>query len=183
MSARAPLFPRLSRMLRRLGLSETGSASVEFVIVVPVFLAIFMSAFESGLLTLRHAMLERAVDISVRNLRLGLWENPTPEILRDAICDNAVIISNCQNVLLLELIPVDMATWTMPSPAAACVNRNEVIQPLTQFNPGAQNQVMLVKACAIYDPIFPFTGIGLQLVRDDGGYAIAASSVFANEPS
>lgn len=183
MTARRPLLPRLSRVLRRLGLSETGSASVEFVIVVPVFLAIFMSAFESGLLTLRHAMLERSVDISVRNLRLGLWEDPTPELLREAICANAVIIPDCREVLLLELIPVDMATWTMPPVAAACVNRDEEIQPLTQFNPGAQNQVMLVKACAIFDPIFPFTGIGLQLVREDGGYAIAASSVFANEPS
>ena len=183
MTARRSLMPRLRRLMRRLGVSETGSASVEFVIVVPVFLAIFMSSFESGLLTLRHAMLERAVDISVRNLRLGLWANPTPEVLRDAICANAVIIPDCQEVLLLELIPVDMTTWTMPPVAAACINRDEEIQPLTQFNPGAQNQVMLVKACAIYDPIFPFTGIGLQLVRDDGGYAIAASSVFANEPS
>jgi Flp pilus assembly protein TadG len=90
MTQRRPLLPRLSRVLRRLGMSEAGTASVEFVIIVPVFLAIFMSAFESGLLTLRHAMLERAVDISVRNLRLGLWANPTPELLRDSICQQAV---------------------------------------------------------------------------------------------
>jgi hypothetical protein len=71
----------------------------------------------------------------------------------------------------------------MPSVAAACVNRDETIQPLTQFNPGTQNQVMLVKACAIFDSIFPGFGLGRDLIRADGGYAVAASSVFANEPS
>jgi hypothetical protein len=47
---------------------------------------------------------------------------------------------------------------------------------------GGQNQLMLVKACAIFNPIFPSTGLGLQLVRDDGGYAVTAFSAFVNEP-
>ncbi|MGF6861955.1 hypothetical protein ABIE69_002529 [Rhodobacteraceae bacterium MBR-64] len=182
MSARWQPFPRLRRGLRKLGLGESGTASVEFVLYVPLFLAVFMAAFESGLITLRHVMLERAVDISVRNLRLGLWADPTPEMLRDEICAQSAIIPDCQNVLLLELIPVDQATWTMPDPGASCVNRNEEIQPVTAFVTGGQNQLMLVKACAIFNPIFPSTGLGLQLVRDDGGYAVTAFSAFVNEP-
>lgn len=182
MTVRRTIFAPLRHALRRLGMSERGTASVEFVIYVPIFLAVFMASFESGLLTLRNVMLERAVDISVRNLRLGLWVDPTPEMLRDAICDASIIIPDCRNVLLMELIKVDRDTWTMPPPNATCVNRDEDIQPATQFVPGKQNELMVVKACAIFNPIFPTTGLGLKLIRADGGYAIMAASAFVNEP-
>ena len=42
---------------------------------------------------------------------------------------------------------------------------------------------MLVRACAIFDPIFPITGMGLNLPLDaSGAYQLAASSAFVNEP-
>ena len=51
---------RLARGFRR----EDGTASVEFVMVVPVLLTVFMASFESGLLMTRSIMLEQAVDIT-----------------------------------------------------------------------------------------------------------------------
>ncbi|CAN0603706.1 unnamed protein product [Ectocarpus sp. 12 AP-2014] len=37
---------KLGKKLRKLGLSESGAASVEFVIVFPFFVGVFLSAFE-----------------------------------------------------------------------------------------------------------------------------------------
>lgn len=162
---------------------EDGAVTVEFVLYFPLFAAVFLWAFESGLLTLRQVMLDRGVDISVRNLRLGLWDDPTPEMLREAICQNSVIIADCDNVLLLELLPIDADTWALPAPGATCVNRDEDVQPVTTFVAGGLNQPMLVRACAIVDPIFPGTGLGQALAVDSsGGYAIIAASAFVNEP-
>lgn len=172
-------------LLERFRNRDGGAASVEFAIYLPLFLAVFMAAFESGLLTLRNVMLERSVDIVVRDLRLGTMEDPTHDTVREAICARSGgMIPSCTDVLLLELIPVDGDTYDLPAQNNACVNRDEEIQPVTDFNPGGQNDLMIVRACAIFDAIFPTTGLGLQLVVDEsGGYQVTAASAFVNEPS
>jgi hypothetical protein len=51
------------------------------------------------------------------------------------------------------------------------------------FNPGSDNQLMMVRACMIIDRMLPFSGFGLNLTRDDsGGLHMMAASVFVNEP-
>lgn len=175
---------RFLHLLRRFGARQDGVASVEFVIYLPLVLVVFMSTFESGLLMARSVMLERAVDISMRELRLGRITNPTHDTLRDHICDNAPIFTDCQNVLLLELRPVSTATWQPLGTDVTCVDRDEVIQPVTEFNPGVPNDMMIVRACTVFDPIFPGAGLGLKLTKDaTGGYQLFASSAFVNEPT
>jgi len=174
---------RLRTAARRIAGAEEGTATIEFVLFFPVFMTVFMSAFESGLLMTRQVMLERAMDMSIRNLRLGVWDNPTPEMLKQKICDWATIIPDCMGSLMMELRPVSTATWTPLDPNITCVQRNELIQPLTEFNAGVENEMMLVRACAVFDPIFPLTGMGLKLPLDaSGGYQLAATSAFVNEP-
>lgn len=172
---------RLRLAARRIARQEEGTATIEFVMFVPVFLTVFMSAFESGLLMTRQSMLERAVDVTVRELRLG-WK-PTHEQLKARICNVATVFPDCAGSVMLELRPIDTTTWSMLDPNVTCVNRNEVIQPVVAFVPGSQNEMMLVRACAVFDPIFPITGMGLNLPLDaSGGYQLAATSAFVNEP-
>lgn len=174
---------RLRTAARRIAGAEDGTATIEFVLFFPLIMTVFMSAFESGLLMTRQVMLERAMDLSIRNLRLGSWANPTPAVLKQKICDWAGVIPDCMNVLMLELRPVSTTTWTPLDPNITCVQRNEVLQPLTEFVAGVQNEMMLVRACAVFDPIFPLTGLGLNLPLDpSGGYQLAATSAFVNEP-
>lgn len=174
---------RMRTAARRLTRQEEGTATIEFVLFFPVFLTVFMSAFESGLLMTRQVMLERAMDVSIRNLRLGSWDNPTPELLKQTICDWATVFPDCMDVMMLELRPVSTVTWTPLDPNITCVDRNEEIQPLVEFDAGSENEMMLVRACAVFDPIFPLTGLGLNLPLDaSGGYQLAATSAFVNEP-
>lgn len=176
------LGPRVRRFLR----GGRGSATVEFVIVFPLFLTLLCSTAESGLLMLRQVMLDRALDIAVRDLRIGTWQEPTHDLVKRRICDAALMIPDCEDTVLLELREISTATWDLPATDATCVDRPAELNPMANmpdFRQGGGDALMLVRACAVFDPIFPGAGLGLDLVGDrDGNYALVSASVFVNEP-
>ena len=175
---------RLLGRLRRDFRKEDGTASIEFLFAIPVLLTIFMASFESGYFMIRHVMLERALDLTMRELRLGLLGNVTHNQLRTLLCTRAVVLGDCQNNLKIELEPVSTATWTMPATPTTCIDRAVPIDPVTTFVRGGSSEPVLVRICVRQDTMFPSTGIGLGLQKDGlGNYAILARSVFVNEPS
>lgn len=177
------MTPAWIRRLARNFAREDGNATIEFVILFPAFLALAVSGVEMGVLTLRQVMLERGIDITVRDLRIGKMVDPDFDKARAEICSYASIIPDCNNVLHLELNPVSTTTWDMPSESVACVNRADDIKPVVKFDAGARNEFMLMRACAVFDPFFPSFGIGPKLPLDDsGGYRLVASTAFVNEP-
>jgi hypothetical protein len=170
---------RFGRTLRE----EDGTSTIPFVIFMPFFLVLVMSSLEMGMLMIRHVMLERAVDMSVRGLRLGIWTPPTHTELKRTICNMAGVIPDCMNVLLIELRPVDTTTWQPLAAGPTCVDRAQSVQPVTTFNYGSGDNMMLIRACAKFDPIFPMTGMGFHLPKDNtGAYALVSSTAFVNEP-
>mgnify|MGYP000866597148 FL=1 len=174
---------RLRAGLGRLARDEDGTATIPFIIFLPFFMLLVMSSLEMGTLMLRHVMLERALDISVRDLRLGNWTNPTHDDFKRVVCNRAGVIPDCMNVLLVELRPVSTVTWEPLASGPICVDRAEPIKPVTTFNPGVGDNMMLIRACAKFDPIFPTSGLGFQLPRDNtGAYALIAATAFVNEP-
>lgn len=178
------IYTQISTRLKRLWRREDGSATVEFCILFPAFIVVFVSAVDAGVLTMRQMMLDRAVDVAVRGLRLGMWLPLTQEDLKTQICAYTAIIPDCQDSILVELQRVSTDDWIMPTAATECVDRDEDIQPVTTFVAGDSGDMMLVRVCAILDPLFPTTGIGLQLPKDaSGGYALVARSAFVNEPN
>ena len=168
----------------RLAREEDGAvATIPFIIFLPFFLLLVMSSLEMGTLMLRHVMLERALDLSVRDLRLGKWANPTHNDFKKVVCNRAGVIPNCMNVLLVELRPVSTETWEPLSNGPICVDRAEAIHPVTTFTAGAGDEMMLIRACAKFDPIFPTSGLGFRLPKDNtGAYALTAATAFVNEP-
>ncbi len=177
-----PLSQAIKRALRWQR-AEDGSATIEFVILLPVLIMLFLSAFELGLLMVRQVMLDRATDIAVRNLRIGTWTNPTRDELKDFICDAALILPDCRENMLIELTPVSTKTWEMPQSDPACVDKSADIQPAVNFRPGVSNEMMMVRVCALLKPLAPLSGLGLQLPRQDADhYALVSLSAFVNEP-
>lgn len=176
---------RILRLFKRFRNSQSGAvAALEFCLGIPAFLWLFMASFESAMLMTRFVMMERSVDLAMRELRLGHLPGITHDGLKDEICRNTVIYPNCKTELMLELRPVSKTTWEPLGNAATCVDRGAAIQPVTEFNPGAPNEMMLVRACAVFDPIFPGAAIGMRLPKDSsGGYRLIASSAFVNEPN
>jgi len=176
------MHTRIRNTIRRF-LGESGAASVEFVIVFPIFFSVFISAFELGMMNIRAVMLERATDMVVRAIRLNQGQDFEYEDVRDEICNLSVLLSNCDQILRVEMTPVDKDVWGTLPRQLDCVDRSQEIQPAVNFTNGVENELMLVRVCAVIDPFFPTVGIGRTMPKDDtGGYVVSASSAFVNEP-
>jgi len=174
------MAPRLHRGFRR----EDGTATIEFVLTVPVLLTIFMASFESGLLMVRSIMLEQSVDMTMRELRLGHYMAPSSDQLKEEICSRTVIFRDCEDQIMIEMRRINTGSWSMPATQVTCIDRDEEVQPVTALQIGQQNDVMLVRVCVIQDAMFPTTGIGLGLAVDsEGGYALTSTTAFVTEPS
>jgi Flp pilus assembly protein TadG len=163
---------------------DRATATMEFVIMFPVVMTLFVAVFESGMILSRQVLLERSLDEAVRILRLSQGLNLTAGDIRDAICDNTGSIPNCDQVLVVDLRRIDQTTYALPAQDVACVNRADLaITPANVFEQGQNNDLILIRTCAIVDRILPFSGYALNLARDDtGGIHIVAASVFVNEP-
>jgi TadE-like protein len=175
---------RVRRFIRRFLGREDGTASIEFVIAVPVIMTIFMASIEAGFYMAKHVSMERGLDMVIREVRLGFYNSVSHDLLRDRICELTPILSDCSNTLKVEMTTINMNTFAMPATPATCVDRGNSVQPLTEFVHGGSNEFMVVRICAVQDPIFPSTGVGLQLRADaQGGYQMVSASIFVKEPS
>lgn len=178
------MIHRTAQALRRFRQHEDGNATVEFAIVIPAFLMILMSTVELGMINLRHSQLERALDQTVRSIRLGTGDaNMSHDNLRDEICTRSGFIQECSSSLRLEMVQIDPFSWTALDPTPDCVNRVEDIQPVRTFENGQSNELMFIRACMKFKPIFPTWGLGADLSKDgDGRINLIASSAFVQEP-
>ncbi|SFV26558.1 TadE-like protein [Devosia crocina] len=171
---------RLTRVLRR---DTRGAAAVEFAMVVPLLLALIFSTLEAGWIMLQSIMLDRALDMTVRELRVGSFENPTQEAMRLRVCERAMILADCNRALALELIPIQNAA-SYPTDAVRCVNRSNPIAPVLRFSAGARADIMFVRACFVVSPITPGLGLAMALTKDESGAVrLVSKSAFANEPA
>ncbi|MDT8327950.1 MAG: TadE/TadG family type IV pilus assembly protein [Roseovarius sp.] len=169
--------------LRRFRRDKDGTASIEFVIVVPVFLALMMMSIEIGFITMRNTMLERGLDIAVREIRLGTGNAPQHDAIKKIVCDNSVVIYDCMNTLRLEMRPTDIRAFNALNTEADCTDAAEPTKPLRTFTPGGQNELMLLRVCVKYKPLFPKQFLGAALQKDvNGQAAIISMAAFVQEP-
>ncbi|MEO1492258.1 MAG: TadE/TadG family type IV pilus assembly protein [Pseudomonadota bacterium] len=195
----------ISKALRTIRGNTRGGSSVEFAVAFP-FLCMFLFGYgEFGTLATRAVMLERGLDIAIREVRLG--NIPTDlgnvsaeeaadfqrELIKFRICQNAFLLVDCRQDLNVELIAIPLGD-PIPTNEISCVDRAaEEINPPAQMNFGtagaADLEVMLVRACLVVDPIFEIGGwlAGVQITDPDTGevvdHAIFAQTAFAREPA
>lgn len=169
--------------LRRFHRGQEGSSTIEFVIIFPAFFTFFLSTFELGMLETRHVMMDRGLDLAVRQIRLGMLEPVTHDGFKQAVCDGAKIIPDCMNQIKLEMRRLDPNAWVAIPPVADCVDRVDPNVPVREFTAGLSNQLMLIRACALFDPYFPTTGLGASLPRLSGGaYGLVSAASYVVEP-
>ncbi|MBJ3761819.1 pilus assembly protein [Maribius pontilimi] len=180
----------MSRLLRkaasrvvRFRRNDDGAATIEFVILFTPMVMMMLMGAEAGLLNLRHAMLERGVDVAIRAVRLSPDTPPDHAQIKKMICDQALLIPDCENALSVEMRAVAKDKWDVLQEAAICRDRSEEVKPPKHYNPAAQSELVLVRACVKARPIFPTAGLGAAMVKDgNGDYAAVATSAFVNEP-
>lgn len=177
------LCQRLGKSLRHFRQQQDGTATVEFAIIVPTFMMLFMSTVELGVINLRQTQLDSALDIAVRNIRLSTGAVPQHNAIRDQICTISGFIDDCESSLRLEMVQLDPFNWTAPDPNPDCINQINNVQPVRTFTEGQGNELMLVRACMKFKPMFSSWGLGDSLDKDgDGRVSLFASSAFVQEP-
>ncbi len=174
----------IGKALRRFVRNEDGGLSVEFALVFPALIFLTLSSFELGMVMLRNAMLDRGVDKSVRAVKIDTSSTINVDVLRQSICDNAGIIPDCMNQLRIEMRMVDLRNWQDLPATYSCNDRSLTTQPLSKFTPGGANDVMILRVCALFEPIFPTTAPFLfrPPEHNGGAYALTASNAFVMEP-
>jgi len=182
-------FTPFRRHLRRFRRKEDGTASIEILFMLLPFMILFMSAYEGGMVSTRHVMLERGVDLAVRDVRIGKLKEPTHALLKKQICDYAGIIPDCLENLQLEMVRMDVRNWsTKLDGPIKCVDRALNVQPAVQFSNGQNNELMVLQVCSLFDPVAATSGWGQYTLsekipkKSGGAYALVASSAFVMEP-
>ena len=178
----------MNDLFRRFRNDESGTASLEFVLVFPVFFTFVLMTYESGMISARHVMLEHGVDKTVRNVRTGIIPVPDRALLRQSICDHSRIIPDCMNQLEIELLPRNPTSWVAIPSNFRCIDRGEVTQVPVEVGESANNQLMFLRACVRIDPFLPTTGLGKAVVESNSGtaaggsYALTATGAFVVDP-
>ncbi len=187
------------RRLRRGAAKEDGSVAFEFLLWFPIFLMIFIWAIEGAVLMSRSTMFDRAVERAAREVRLGGLVDPdtgavSRETFVNQICQAAMVEGNCNDLVAIEMLPVDTDAWgglpLGPEGGAACVERDaggDLIRPATDFEPGIESQLMVVRVCALTRVLFKADSPNPFVYRlptdDEGGVYVSAVTVFVVEPS
>lgn len=177
---------KLRKKLKRFRSDEGGYSTAEFVIVATTFLTAFFWIFETGLIMTKQMMLERAIDMTVRDLRLYTvppTKLPSENIYQWAkrkTCENALVFKDCEANLHLEMDTFNPATGYAKN--YKCVDRAENdLNPLGVFTPNQRSEIMYIRACVRVDPMMP-NGIALFPGVNDEGIPLVADTAFMNEP-
>ena len=186
--------------LRAFLADESGTATIEFVFIIPIVMTIFFASVESSYYMIRHVMLERSVDLVVRDIRLGsldyLKELDDPEAqhaaLKNLICKSSILnsVDQCVKSMRIWMQPINTANFDMVAPPRDCPDIAAGFNPdddqkEEEFKFGDDNEIMLMRICLKEYPMFPTTIVGAALVdagEGDGAYALVTTTVFVNEP-
>lgn len=179
--------PTIGQLIVSFLRDEDGASTIAFMLALPVFVFLFTMAFEFGILSTRQVMLEHGLNETVRQVRIGNIRTPTHAGLITEVCKHAGIIPDCANQLRLEMIATSVPGLdpAVSDPQFECRDRNlDATTPLTGFtNTGLNNELMVLRVCALFDPLMPGTAIGQRVVEEEGaGYALVAASGYVLEP-
>ncbi|MEM9579996.1 MAG: TadE/TadG family type IV pilus assembly protein [Pseudomonadota bacterium] len=167
--------------------SENGAPTLEFALVFPAFMMMLMVAVELGVVNLRQIALESRLDSAMRVVRINTNVRYTHDDVRDMICQNADMFPDCASNLRLEMIPNDPRGYAQLPSTVDCVNStvpiNDAQNEVRNFSLGNANELVMVRACLLYDPVLPTSLLALTRTTDaNGKSAHVAVSAFTQEP-
>ena len=124
---------------------------------------------------------------TVRQVRLGTIPDPKHATLIEEVCEVASIIPDCHNQLRLEMIPATVTSLNTADITGDLQCRDRSVpdsDPLLAFtNTGGNNDLMVLRACALFDPLLPLLGIGKEIPKESGdAYALFAVTSYVLEP-
>ena len=179
------MIQRSIKAWRRFRGDEDGSAMlIEFAILSPLLFGCLLMSVEMSFYAIRHMLLDRGLDMTVRYVRLNTNTPMTHQTIKDKICESAIYLEDCSDTLRLEMIQVDPRNFASFDQSPDCVDTSEDPKPVRGWTLGVEHQLMLLRACARFKPFFPTTGLGYALQKDGAGrVTMVSSAAFVQEPN
>lgn len=175
MTAFIRLGGRFGARVRRFGRDQSGSTTISFLLMFPLVFGIFLITLDSGFATMRSALLDRALDVSARQIRNGTIAQTTIGNIRTEMCKELTAFKDCSTMLKLQIVSVTRPGFVLPARSLACTDSGTAITPVTSFTAGQTNPITVLRACM---EIASFTPSALMSARP-GTYQIEAATVIA----
>lgn len=161
---------------------EDGAIAVPFALAFPFFVGFMLAGIEIGISTMRHVALERSMDEAVRYIRLHTGAEPTHTDIKEMICSRG-IVDNCQDNLQLEMVTRDLRAWVDLPETFSCLDNGFVVNQMSDLSFGEDNEMVVMRACVRYQPIFKgFTMLTPLALDDDGDAYLKNTTAFVQEP-
>lgn len=162
-----------------------GVAALEFALVAPLYFALIMSGIELGWIMTKSTMLDYAVINASKFVYTGAAQQNSLSNtdIEDFICSRALILTNCNQNITVELTPITAIT-SPPTTDIQCRDAADTsINPVVTYDPGAGSTIVFMRVCVSTEIFTPFLGVGLALPKNDQGrYEMITSTAFVNEP-
>ncbi|HEY0213552.1 MAG TPA: hypothetical protein VGC40_08205 [Paenirhodobacter sp.] len=168
----------------RLWRAETGAVTLPTLFWIPLFFMILLMAVEVMVINMRQVLLDRAVEVATRDLRLGSASIPSHDALKTRICQIIAFVPDCATNLAVEVFPVNLSNWSLVNPEAPrCSDITSTLVDDPVFDPATGNQLVALRACLRLKPMTRLDPMALALHLDaTGRFALSSTTVFVNEP-
>lgn len=178
------MIRKLSTFLRRFKRGDDGQMMVEFALAVPLIFTLFLTSVEMGIYSLRQNFLDRGLDMAVRDVRLNTGTQYSHADLKQLVCDYAGFLPDCDEALMIEMNPINPRAFSGFGGTADCRDVSLPVAPSRNFVHGIDHQLMMLRACYMFKPVFPSTGLGFAFTKDGSGRVkMVSMSGFVQEPS
>ncbi len=180
--SRSTLRSIWSRARRRAGFARDtrGSAAVEFAFVAFPFLLMLFAVFEFAFTFFLMVTLDNATHDAARRIRTGDVQKTgmSEQAFNNMVCETVSFLVACDDHLYTDVrVYTDFDDVTDPNP----VTGGEFDEDATQFEPGVQNDIVVVRTYYIWDVFFPTLGTNLANMNGNRRL-IMSSAAFRNEP-
>lgn len=167
--------------LKKLTRNEDGVAAVEFALLAIPFVYIVVGIIEMCLMFTAGNMLHGGTGIAGRLIRTGqLQAQADPETaFRNALCDHVSIFLDCDKIVY-EVIDLSEGGFSSASVAPPTITEDGEMEA-SEFNPGEEESVILVRASYLYPIVTP---IFADLLSDAPNHSklFISTLVLKNEP-
>lgn len=175
---RKSTYLRLIATPRRILRSEDGSAAVEFSIVLLPFLMLMFMIIETALVFFAGQTLETAVADSARLILTGQAQtsNMSQSAFKNAVCAKIYGLFDCTNGVY-----VDVQNYASFGSVSNTVQYDAQGRPVTNYNPGTQGSIVVVRLMYQWPIVVPFLR---SYLADPSSTTrmLVATAAFQNEP-
>ena len=179
--ARRVLGIAVTRVLRRFGRREEGSAAIEFGMVAAPFLGLLFAILETALVFFANQTLETAVADAGRLILTGQAQSAgySQSTFLEQVCPKVSALFNCTGLM------VDVQNYTsFPSAPTLPIDSQGKLQNNFVYEPGVAGNIVVVRLMyewPVYVPVIGYiNAFKTNLVN--GNQLLMATAAFRNEP-